>query len=106
MSHLFGRTVMNRLGHYRLLAGILFLVPALLIANGWRSQINNAQQSTHVETKIDPTSFEKFVGQYIFINDPESVLSCGREGDKFGVQATTRGRVEIFRKRSRPGPGL
>jgi uncharacterized protein len=49
------------------------------------------------EIKIEPASFDPFVGQY---GDPESlgetVLSFFREGDKFYLQVTNQDRIEIF----------
>lgn len=55
-----------------------------------------AQESKPTEIKIDPAKFDDFVGQYTFVENPDIVLSFSREGDKFYVQATNQGRVEIF----------
>jgi putative CocE/NonD family hydrolase len=56
----------------------------------------SAQQSKLTEIKIDPRRFDDFTGQYTFVEDPDFVLSFFREGDKFYVQATNQGRIEIF----------
>ena len=56
----------------------------------------NTQQPKHVEIKIDPKLFDEYAGQYSFISDPEFVLSFWREGDKFLLQPTNQGRIEIF----------
>src|SRR5436190_4990243 len=54
------------------------------------------QQPQHVETKIDPKSFDQYVGQYVSANDPDFIFSFLREGDKFYLAPTNQGRVEIF----------
>jgi len=48
------------------------------------------------EIKIDPKTFDEFAGQYSFAENPDLVLSFFREGDKFFLQATNQGRIEIF----------
>ncbi|HEY0350292.1 MAG TPA: DUF3471 domain-containing protein, partial [Pyrinomonadaceae bacterium] len=48
------------------------------------------------EVKINPKTFDLFVGQYSFADNPDLVLSFFREGDKFFLQATNQGRIEIF----------
>lgn len=53
-------------------------------------------QAQHVEIKIDPKLFDEYVGQYSFISDPEFLLKFWREGDKFFLQPTGQGRIEIF----------
>ncbi len=55
-----------------------------------------AQQPLHTEIKIDPKSFDDYVGQYISAEDPEFVFSFWREGDKFYLSPTGQGRIEIF----------
>jgi putative CocE/NonD family hydrolase len=55
----------------------------------------SAQQKP-AEIKIDPKTFDEFVGQYSFADNPDLVLSFFREGDKFLMQATSQGRFEIF----------
>src|SRR5438132_1255694 len=87
---------MKRLGYLFLFGGVLSLLSVLLAAKDWRTFITNAQRVTHVEAKIDPKTFDEFVGQYSFLNDPEFVLSFWREGDKFFLQASNQGRIEIF----------
>src|SRR2546423_10624724 len=48
------------------------------------------------EVKINPKTFDEFVGQYSFADNPDLMLSFFREGDKFFLQATNQGRIEIF----------
>src|SRR2546421_10830593 len=55
-----------------------------------------AQAAKPTEVKIDSKSFDEFVGQYSFAENPDLALSFFREGDKFFVQATNQGRIEIF----------
>jgi len=87
---------MKRPGYLFLFGGVLSLLIVLLAAKDWRTFITNAQRVTHVEAKIDPKTFDEFVGQYSFLNDPEFVLSFWREGDKFFLQASNQERIEIF----------
>jgi uncharacterized protein len=54
------------------------------------------QESKPTEIKIDPAKFDDFVGQYTFTENPDLVLSFSRAGEKFYVQATNQGRIEIF----------
>src|SRR5256714_206524 len=54
------------------------------------------QVSKPTEVKIDPKTFDRFVGQYSFADNPDLVLSFFREGNKFFIQATNQGRIEIF----------
>jgi uncharacterized protein len=56
----------------------------------------DGQDSRPAEIKIDPVKFDEFVGQYTFTESPDFVLSFFREGDKFFLQATNQGRIEIF----------
>src|SRR5262245_42853850 len=55
-----------------------------------------AQQPQHRQIQIDPKTFDEFVGQYVFDDNPEVVLSFFREGDKFFVQPATQLKLEIF----------
>lgn len=57
---------------------------------------NEFHQTKPAEVKIDPRKFDELVGQYAFAESPDLVLSFFREGDKFFVQATNQGRIEIF----------
>ncbi|MFN2578440.1 MAG: CocE/NonD family hydrolase [Pyrinomonadaceae bacterium] len=57
---------------------------------------SDAQESKPAEIRIDPKTFDEFVGQYSFAENPDLVLSFFRDGDKFFVQATNQGRIEIF----------
>jgi len=56
----------------------------------------NPQQLQHTEIKIDPKLFDQYVGQYSFVDDPEFMLNFWREGDKFFMQPTNQGKIEIF----------
>jgi hypothetical protein len=56
----------------------------------------NAQQPQHTEIKIDAKLFDQYVGQYSFVDDPEFMLNFWREGEKFFVQPTGQGKIEIF----------
>ena len=73
---------------------ILFLLFALGAVGVFRPAAQAGQQQK--EIKIDPKIFDEFVGQYSFAADPDLVLSFFREGDKFFLQATNQGRIEIF----------
>src|SRR5713101_1299638 len=55
-----------------------------------------AQQPQHTEIKIDAKLFDQYAGQYSFVDDPEFMLNFWREGEKFFMQPTNQGRVEIF----------
>jgi putative CocE/NonD family hydrolase len=48
------------------------------------------------EIKIDPKTFDDYVGQYTFVEDPDLVLSFFREGDRLYLQATNQARIEIY----------
>src|SRR6266852_1472130 len=55
-----------------------------------------AQQPQHTEIKIDAKLFDQYAGQYSFVDDPEFIFSFWREGEKFFMQPTNQGRIEIF----------
>src|SRR5215467_5016765 len=55
-----------------------------------------AQTSQRAEIKIDPQTFDAYVGQYQDADDPEFILSFFREGDRYYIQATDQNKVEIF----------
>src|SRR5438094_5531894 len=55
-----------------------------------------AQQPQHTEIKIDAKLFDQYVGQYSFVGDPEFMLNFWREGEKFFMQPTNQGKIEIF----------
>ena len=57
---------------------------------------NEFHQSKPAEVKIDPRRFDELIGQYAFVESPDLVLSVFREGDKFFIQATNQGRIEVF----------
>src|SRR4051812_16746360 len=60
------------------------------------SAIDSQAQGSKPEIKIDSKTFDPYVGQYVFSESPDFVLSFFREGDRFYVQATDQGRIEIF----------
>ena len=60
------------------------------------SRSARAQQPQHTEIKIDPRLLDQYTGQYSFVEDPEFVLSFWRDGEKFYLQPTNQGRIEIF----------
>src|SRR5712692_1370880 len=74
--------------------GALCLLTAIGAINLTRSA--RAQQPQHIEIKIDAKLFDQYVGQYSFVDDPEFMLNFWREGDKFFMQPTNQGRIEIF----------
>jgi putative CocE/NonD family hydrolase len=55
-----------------------------------------AQQPQHTEIKIDSKLLDQYVGQYSFVDDPEFMLNFWREGEKFFMQPTSQGKIEIF----------
>lgn len=55
-----------------------------------------AQDSQQVEVKINPQTFDPYVGQYQDARDAELIFSFFREGDKFYGQPTNQRRFEIF----------
>src|SRR6266849_10958180 len=78
----------------RLLTTALCLLAAVSAINLTRPA--RAQQPQHTEIKIDAKVFDQYVGQYSFVDDPEFILSFSREGEKFFMQPTNQGRIEIF----------
>lgn len=85
---------MRRIKPILLLVGaFLFLTGAIAINH---THATHAQQPQHTEVKIDPRVFDQYTGQYSFVEDPEFVLSFWREGEKFYLQPTNQGRIEIF----------
>jgi putative CocE/NonD family hydrolase len=63
-------------------------------ASRWPAQAGDKAQ--HVAVQIDPKLFDEYTGQYSFVVDPGFVLSFWREGEKYFLQATGQGRIEIF----------
>src|SRR6185369_6205500 len=55
-----------------------------------------AQASKPPEIKIDPKVFDDYIGQYSLDTNPDVVLSFFREGEKYYLQVTNQGRIEIF----------
>ncbi len=77
-----------------LLTGAFCLLAAIGAINLTRSA--RAQQPQHTEIKIDAKLFDQYAGQYSFVDDPEFMLNFWREGEKFFLQPTNQGRIEIF----------
>jgi putative CocE/NonD family hydrolase len=48
------------------------------------------------EIKIDPKTFDDYVGQYVFAENPDLVLSFFREGTNYFIQASSQGRIQIY----------
>jgi putative CocE/NonD family hydrolase len=48
------------------------------------------------EVKIDPKTFDDYVGQYVFAENPDLVLSFFREGTNYFIQASSQGRIQIY----------
>ena len=74
------------------------LLAVLSVTQGHEAKSSNLdwQQPQHTEIKIDPKLFDEFVGQYVFVDNPDAVLSVFREGDKFFISATGQSRIEVF----------
>ena len=72
---------------------VLLTVPGVAL---YRSARQTPEQSQHTEVKIDPASFDRFVGQYRADVDPDSIFSVWREDQKFYVQRTDGPQIEIF----------
>ncbi|HEX7723489.1 MAG TPA: CocE/NonD family hydrolase [Pyrinomonadaceae bacterium] len=87
---------MKRNSFLLLLAGSFIALIVCFGHHGASAIENKAQVSKPTETRIDPKTFDEFVGQYSFADNPDLVLSFFREGDKFFLQATNQGRIEIF----------
>ncbi|MCU1266118.1 MAG: hydrolase CocE/NonD family protein [Acidobacteria bacterium] len=73
---------------------------ALLIVQAgspyWIARAGTGRPAQHTEVKLDPKLFDEFAGQYGFVDNPDSVLSFWHEGDRFYMQPTNQGKVEIF----------
>ncbi len=85
---------MKRIRFPILLTSALCLLTAISAINFTRSAW--AQQPQHTEIKIDPKRFDQYTGQYSFVDDPEFMLNFWREGEKYFMQPTNQGRIEIF----------
>jgi len=48
------------------------------------------------EIKINPKQFDELVGQYALTDNPDIVFSFFRDEDKYYLQVTNQGRIEIF----------
>jgi putative CocE/NonD family hydrolase len=72
------------------------LLLTLSVAGFQLTRLTVAQDSPPVEIKINPQTFDAYVGQYQTAQDPDFILSSFREGEKFYIQATDQAKVEIF----------
>src|SRR6266705_3145041 len=94
LQHTSGEDHMRRTRLVLLLTIALCLLTTISAVNLTRAA--RSQQPLHTEIKIDPKSFDDYVGQYISAEDPEFVFSFWREGDKFYLSPTGHERIEIF----------
>src|SRR5215472_710231 len=78
-----------------LLFGLLALLAVQVSSARWTIP-NSCAGQQHNEIKIDPKSFDDFVGQYSFPETPDFFISFWREGDRFFLQATNQRKIEIF----------
>lgn len=77
-----------------------FALAGVLVVFSWVTirispLISSAQQAPLV-IKIDPKLFDEYVGQYAFAENPDLLLSFFREGEKYYIQASNQGRIQIF----------
>jgi len=84
----------------RIAVSSIFLILALgallgLAQNEVFTSLVNAQQKP-AEIKIDPKTFDDYVGQYAFPENPDLVLSFLRDGDAYYLQASGQGRIQIY----------
>ncbi len=78
-----------------------FILLTLVVSLFSLSAVETFRRPAHAgqrqqEIKIDPKTFDDYVGQYSFAENPDLVLSFFREGEKFFVQASGQGKIEIF----------
>src|SRR5438105_12281604 len=76
------------------LGAILFSLAALCTVEAFREAAHAHQQQQ--EIKIDPKTFDQFVGQYALNDNPDVVYSFYREGDKFFMRPSHQKGTEIF----------
>lgn len=81
----------------------LLLLPLVLVStlgvqsDAFHSHDQQApEQPQRTSIKIDEASFDRFAGQYVAEDDPDSVFSVWREEARFFVQRTEGSRIEIF----------
>jgi uncharacterized protein len=84
----------------RIFSSSLFLMLALaalwaIPQNRFLSSAVTAQQKP-AEIKIDPKAFDDYIGQYVFTENPDLVLSFLRDGDAYYLQASGQGRIQIY----------
>jgi len=73
---------------------ILFLLFTICAVESFRQAAEAGQQQK--EIKIDPKMFDDYVGQYVFAENPDLVLSFFREGTNYFIQASSQGRIQIY----------
>ena len=79
-----------------LLIGSLAILTARVAPDFVTASIAQAPAPKPPEIKIAPKLFDEFVGQYALDNNPDVTLSFFRENDKYYLQVTNQGRIEIF----------
>ncbi len=77
--------------YFRFVFLVLFGLLAFQLSNPIFAQVEKP-----AEIKINPQLFDAYVGQYQDARDGEFIFSFFREGDKYYVQPTDQGRIEIF----------
>lgn len=87
---------MRRTFFWLLLIGCLSVVMANSLPRLIHAAGVPTQTAKPVEIKIDPKVFDELVGQYSLDTNPDVVLSFFRENDKYYLQVTNQGRIEIF----------
>ncbi len=82
--------------NHRIRVLLSLLVLSLVVVVPARAQQPAAQPSP-VEIKIDPASFDKYVGQYEdSVNLGGTIFSFFREGDKYYLQVINQDKLEMF----------
>lgn len=85
---------MKRFNSWLLIGALLALtIPGIAL---YRSALQTPDQTKRTEVKINPELFDRFAGQYLSENEPDSIFSVWREDDHFYVQRTDGPRIEIF----------
>ena len=79
-----------------LLIGSLAILTARVAPDFVKASSAQAPTPKPPEVKIDPKVFDDFVGQYSLDTNPDVVLSFFRENEKYYLQVTNQGRIEIF----------
>ena len=86
---------MKRLNSLLLLSVLVALLAVQSDASHRPTQ-QTPEQAQRTQIKIEPASFDRFAGQYVSDDDPDSIFSVWRENESFFVQRTDGARIEIF----------